>query len=599
MIRRLFLAALILFMPLQVLAISQKDNAAVNNDTVFYDSTDGCNTNANAVTGASGDIIVRFLQALAYQENGGKPTGTSGTGARGKFQYIDSTWHSSAKAYYPPADQYATANDAPEAVQDAVAYLEYAHKYNDLGGDIFKMAVSHFYPAALTDASKMDIVPSGNSITPREYGNSVLNYFNNGTGKDIVFHYQDAPDFAKYAAEAGAPADATPAPTSSASAPAGTKAVVVLDPGHSGTDIQVTDPTTGILDHDYPTTTPEMGDVFAIAQTVKQKLEADGYTVVMTKNSENDTVSLRQRATIASQAGAAIAVSIHNDYSQDFGSFAQIYAQVVGGYREKPDGTKVTFDNQGVAAKSQQFSSIFAQERSAAEGRPATVTVNSFDGRPGIAPGNLPLVELFATVPWVYNEVGGNGFDANKYAQGIIGGIEKSVPATGTGAATGNDCADGGGGGVVAGSIVQTALNLAWHTSGHGPLEGDATPAYQEAMPKYNGSTGENPFSDCGVFVSTVMIASGADPSYVKRGTTSQMPYLEGHPDLYQSLGTPQSTSELQPGDILINSDHTYLYVGPQPEGFNAVSASLNGHVPESNSFYQNSANPFKGYRKK
>jgi hypothetical protein len=79
---------------------------------------------------------------------------------------------------------------------------------------------------------------------------------------------------------------------------------------------------------------------------------------------------------------------------------------------------------------------------------------------------------------------------------------------------------------VANGDVVQTALSYAWPDRGHGKTQADANPAYQVAMPKYNGSTGDDPFSDCGVFVSTVMIASGADPSYPKRGTTVQRDYL-------------------------------------------------------------------------
>jgi hypothetical protein len=154
--------------------------------------------------------------------------------------------------------------------------------------------------------------------------------------------------------------------------------------------------------------------------------------------------------------------------------------------------------------------------------------------------------------------------------------------STATGTQTGSTCSTG----VVAGNIVQTALNFAWDTTGHGPEEADAKPTYQKAMPQYNGSTDAQPFSDCGVFVSTVMIASGADPHYPKRGTLVQIPYLKSHPSMYQEFDNVDNTSQLQPGDILINSAHTYLYTGHQSDGYDAVAASWTQHVPQPSPTY-------------
>lgn len=211
------------------------------------------------------------------------------------------------------------------------------------------------------------------------------------------------------------------------------KTVIVLDPGHSGSDIDSTDSTTGLRDHDYPNH-PELEEVFNVAQQVKNKLESDGYSVIMTKSSANDNVSLRKRADIANTANAALAVSIHDDHGVSWDNFAQIYTQQVGLYRQTASGKKVTFDNSAIAQKSQQYGRIFAQERTAAEKRTASVADISFNGRDGLDPGNIPLVELFANVPWVYNEVGTDGSSPlsqaklDAYAQGIINGIEKSIP---------------------------------------------------------------------------------------------------------------------------------------------------------------------------
>jgi hypothetical protein len=178
-----------------------------------------------------------------------------------------------------------------------------------------------------------------------------------------------------------------------------------------------------------------------------------------------------------------------------------------------------------------------------------------------------------------------------------------------SGATGGDTGCESNSAGVVAGDIVKTALGLAWPNSdkSHLVLGGDrdggkseSTPAYQEAQPKYNGSKGLNEFTDCGVFTSTVMIASNADPQYPKRGTGVQKSYVMSNGAKYQIINNPQSTSQLQPGDILIKNGggigHTYIYTGPYTgddgKQYNAASASLAlsfGHTPEAETWYQES----------
>lgn len=148
--------------------------------------------------------------------------------------------------------------------------------------------------------------------------------------------------------------------------------------------------------------------------------------------------------------------------------------------------------------------------------------------------------------------------------------------------------------GPVLGSLVSTALNLAWDTPKHGKQMTDAKPSYQSAMPKFNGSTGLDEWSDCGVFTSTAIISSGADTNFPKRVTFVQQDYMKNHPEKYQARGLIKVSSELQPGDILVNSSHTFLFVGPQANGFNSVSASQHDHVPEATNFYDDG---FYGYR--
>lgn len=145
------------------------------------------------------------------------------------------------------------------------------------------------------------------------------------------------------------------------------------------------------------------------------------------------------------------------------------------------------------------------------------------------------------------------------------------------------------------GDFIQTARGLAWPNPGHGPNKGDATDAYQQAMPRFNGTpeNADQPFSDCGVFVATVVRMTGADPDYPIRGTSVQLAYVRSHPDKYEVF-QPTNTGQLQPGDIFIIADssdgHTYIYTGDYQgsdgQTYNAVSASWHGHVPEASRTY-------------
>lgn len=170
------------------------------NDINYYDPR-GNNVCGGTATG--GDTLTRFLQALAKQESNGNIDAVSGTGAKGKYQYIDSTWAAHAKQYYPPASKYADALAAPEEVQDALAYIEYSAKFKSFNGDLFKLAISHFYPAANSNPSLLDQYPQGNVVTPRQYAQQFIQKVNSGSGKEIPIKASQAPEFAKWLAEKG------------------------------------------------------------------------------------------------------------------------------------------------------------------------------------------------------------------------------------------------------------------------------------------------------------------------------------------------------------------------------------------------------------
>ncbi|HEY5152561.1 MAG TPA: N-acetylmuramoyl-L-alanine amidase [Candidatus Saccharimonadales bacterium] len=633
----------------------------------------------------------------------------------------------------------------------------------------------------------------------------------------------------------------SPASSSSASGP-----TIVLDPGHSGHDIHDTDPQTGLYDHDYPNI-PEISEVFSVAQNVKTKLQADGYNVIMTKNSVNDDVSFRQRADIANQANAALAVSIHDSHDTSWddmggGDGGQVYTQNVGDYRQNKPGMgqgnqKVTFTDNAVAQKSNQYGQTFAQVRTNDEGHKVSVAPESFDSRAGLPSGNLPMVQLFAKVPWVYNEVGApsgplSQSELDKYAKGIIDGVENSVPISGANSssstsssgsssgccpsasdgvsadtngagsgvwnsglaapyiveqyainvledlaqkkghpatdavtqqhvlalvawalveggdinndslfnlyntgysspeldagahtanglgsyksfdagveATARTLASGHGGmanvlmdpsstatdfahaesysgtssypgtqewagaalsdpsgyengtwkpvleivksnyktnaalvigttdhelidnktdatklstinssGLTssssgdctgstqgAGAIVQEALKLAWPDGSHGNTP---KPEYAAALQQYNaGNYTGNVGNDCGVFVSTVIRASGVDPNYPQSGTGAQWSYVVAHPEKYDVQYNVTSFSDLQPGDILIvggpggsnAAGHTWIYVGkqPGPQGFYSASASQGSRTGNLDTDLLSDGNASGGY---
>lgn len=187
---------------------AQKD--VFDSGIYYFDVEDISPVAGGCTIGAATGSIDRFLQVLAFQESGGNPRAQAGTSsASGKYQYITSTWRSSAGTYYRPALDYSRALFAPEAVQDAVAYIEYTVKFKTFENDIFKLAISHFLPEANTNPRLLDIVPSGNVLTPRQYADRLLGNIDKGIGSDIPLSYREAPEFETWLARVGGENDAT------------------------------------------------------------------------------------------------------------------------------------------------------------------------------------------------------------------------------------------------------------------------------------------------------------------------------------------------------------------------------------------------------
>lgn len=202
------------------------------------------------------------------------------------------------------------------------------------------------------------------------------------------------------------------------------------------------DAATGLNDSDYENE-PEMQDVFAVAELVKTRLEADGYRTVMTKNSGTDRISLGRRAAVGDNAHAALALSIHDQAGPNGGiQFNQgnniVYYQSVGGYRDTSNGTRITFTDTPVAAQGRRYGQIFQAQREAAEGHSVRLQgdVGYNLGSRGLPAGNMWMVQLLSKVPWIYNEAGGNSVgmsglnaaDKQRYAEGLVASVEQCMP---------------------------------------------------------------------------------------------------------------------------------------------------------------------------
>jgi N-acetylmuramoyl-L-alanine amidase len=378
----------------------------------------------------------------------------------------------------------------------------------------------------------------------------------------------------------------SPSPSSnSASSGKATAPVVFIDPGHGGAIATYVDSQSGLKTSESHNT-PETEDVLDVANRVKTALEAAGYTVSMSRTTNDQQVKFRDRSNAAESAKASIGVSIHTTP----GSVDQAWPQRVGTYREY-GSNKVTFTNQTTAQKSEAFANIFAKTRTSSENHSVTTDPGNTQeaasfGRAGIdSKGNIPLIALWAPdVPWVYNEIGQDSGTAisdslkQEYADGIIKGVEESLPYTKT-----DQC---GSTVAVNGNLQQTILKYA-HPDYIPAPQFDMMPDYKKAVDaavkqgRYVGG-GAHPGIDCGGFVTTLLVDSGFEPKYNHSGLTSQGagPVTAQHDWAVQNWtkvgdGSSIDVAKLQPGDVAYTSDlgHTFVYAGTIP-GFHSKIAS-------------------------
>jgi len=185
--------------------------------------------------------------------------------------------------------------------------------------------------------------------------------------------------------------------------------------------------------------------------------------------------------------------------------------------------------------------------------------------------------------------VNGRGGAATKIYNDYKGKIKDGTGITGVGTESLSDGSTGYDCGAVDGDIILTATNFAldkpnkdqgYKSGDYTQSTKDAAPAYIAALDKYNH--GANP-ADCGIFVATVMIASGADKDYPKAGTSEQIAYVKNNKSKYTIIENPKE-ADLQPGDVLIvhndsiNAHHTLIYTGDSQ--YPVVEASQDNRVP-------------------
>ncbi|MDO4684625.1 MAG: phage tail tip lysozyme [Candidatus Saccharibacteria bacterium] len=162
------------------------------------------------------------------------------------------------------------------------------------------------------------------------------------------------------------------------------------------------------------------------------------------------------------------------------------------------------------------------------------------------------------------------------------------------------------GSGFSGGNFNETLKHYAW--SEWKGLTIEARPEYTEAYKAakaqglYIGGIA-HPGIDCGGFVTLLVRDSGFDKGYNYDGKGGYTPIQEQWmKENWQTLGPSSSIdpSSLQPGDVAVNAQHTFIYVGEVP-GFEAkiASASLDERAPMADTRQQPTQPGFNWYRKK
>ena len=139
-------------------------------------------------TPVTNGVMNYILETIRAMESGGNYGAQNRTAsASGAYQFIDSTWKNLASAM-STASPYANghAKDAPPAIQDAVAAFHVRTLLINYDYHLAAVPLGWYYEASINNPGKLDAVPSGNKLTPRQYAVSWLGRYNSivstGTG---------------------------------------------------------------------------------------------------------------------------------------------------------------------------------------------------------------------------------------------------------------------------------------------------------------------------------------------------------------------------------------------------------------------------------
>lgn len=250
--------------------------------------------------------------------------------------------------------------------------------------------------------------------------------------------------------------------------------VIALDPGHSPkTDPNGTDPTTGLITYDYDNH-PEMENAYTAATKIKSLLEADGYTVFMTKNSANEKLNLAERANRANGSGAQLLVTLHSNQGGD-----NMLMYPDGNSKRPWSGTRKDGSNTllhpDIAQPSQAAASTMApiiNDGIASLHPREAYTAKSFYGfygqtglvGNGSNPGNTPVQTILSSIPEVYSEVDENILPTDAFAQAMAKAIKAAVPL-GSGSDSSGSSACCSSGGAYGGAGVDSSQILAFAAS--------------------------------------------------------------------------------------------------------------------------------------
>lgn len=139
-------------------------------------------------TPVTNGVMNYILETIRAMESGGNYGAQNRTAsASGAYQFIDSTWKNLAGAM-STASPYANghAKDAPPAIQDAVAAFHVRTLLINYDYHLAAVPLGWYYEASINNPGKLDAVPAGNKLTPRQYAVSWLGRYNSivstGTG---------------------------------------------------------------------------------------------------------------------------------------------------------------------------------------------------------------------------------------------------------------------------------------------------------------------------------------------------------------------------------------------------------------------------------